>query len=161
MIQLYQNPPLIDYLHACMYMPEDERAQIEAFHGQPYDVDGAAIGNFTVPGVKFAIKTAPDAMPLAVGGFVMQRPGVWRDFMLTTPEAFEKRNWFAVTRLCRHAMDWMLKSKQAHRLECVCLASREGKNSRWYNVLGYNREATLYGYCAYGADAVSFARVEH
>ncbi len=158
MIQLYNDPFLLDFLKVAARMPQDEREQLEAFTGQAYDLDGVAIGNFTVPGPKFVIKA--DGEPIAVGGFVPQRPGVFRDFMLTTPEAWEK-HWFGVTRVCRHAMDWMLNSKTAHRLECICLASRETKNSRWYKTIGYNREATLYGFCASGADAVSFSRVKH
>jgi hypothetical protein len=138
-------------------MPQDERDQLEAFTGQPYDVDAAAIGNFTVPGPKWVIKA--DDEPIIVGGFVPQRPGVWRDSMLTTPEAWEK-HWFQVTRLCRRAMDAMLKSGEAHRLECIALASRE-KSFKWYKLLGYNNEGRLHGYCANGADAMMFSRVKH
>jgi hypothetical protein len=58
----------------------------------------------------------------------------------------------------------MLNSKTAHRLECIVPAPRIAARPelvRWYEVLGYNREATLYGYCANGADAVIFSRVQH
>lgn len=157
MIQLYNDPFLLDFLKVAARMPQDEREQIEAFTGQKYDLDGIAVGNFTVPGPKFVIKA--DGEPICVGGFVPQRPGVFRDFMLTTPEAWEK-HWFGVTRVCRHAMDWMLNTKQAHRLECISHHSRT-KAFRWYEVLGYNREATLYGFCANGADAIIFSRVKH
>ena len=157
MIEIYTNPLLLDFIKVCAQMPKDEREQLEAFTGQPYDIDGAAIGNFSVQGPKWVIKA--DGEPIVIGGFVPQRPGVWRDFMLTTPGAWEK-HWFPVTRFCRRAMDWMLTSKQAHRLECISHHSRE-KAFNWYRVLGYNREATLYGYCANGADAVIFSRVQH
>jgi hypothetical protein len=157
MIKVLTNPTLLDYLKVCFKMPEDERAQLEAFTGEPYDVDGAAIGNFTALGPKWGIYV--DEEPIIVGGFVQQRPGVWRDFMLTTPEAWEK-HWFSVTRISRRIMDAMLISKQAHRLECISLASRE-RAFPWYKVLGYNREGTLYGFCANGADAVIFSRVQH
>jgi hypothetical protein len=156
-IEIYTNPLLLDFIKVCIKMPQDEREQLEAFTGQKYDVDGAAIGNFMVQGPKWVIKA--DGEPIVVGGFAQQRPGVWRDFMLTTPEAWTD-HWFPVTRFCRRAMDWMLASKQAHRLECVAHHSRE-KAFKWYRVLGYNREATLYGYCANGADAVIFSRVQH
>jgi hypothetical protein len=159
MIQLYSDPLLLDFIKVCVRMPKDEREQLEAFTGLPYDVDSAAIGNFTAPGFKFVIKEAPDAEPIAVGGFVPQRPGVYRDFMLNTPEAFEK-HWFGISRICRRAIDWMLMSGNAHRVECIAHHSRE-KAFRWYRVLGYNREATLYGYCANGADAVIFSKVRH
>ncbi len=157
MIQVYTDPLLLDYIKVCIALPQDEREQLEAFTGQPYTVDGAAVGNFTAPGPKWVIKA--DDEPLCIGGFVLQRPGVWRDFMLTTPEAWAK-HWFSITRIARRAMDAMFSSGQAHRLECISHHSRE-KAFEWYRVLGYNREATLYGYCANGADAVLFSRVRH
>jgi hypothetical protein len=161
-MKLFSNPLLLDYIKVCCKLPQDERAQLEAFTGQPYDVDGAALGNFSAPGFKFAIKEAADAEPICVGGFVPQRPGVWRDFMLNTPEAFEQ-HWFSVTRLSRRTMDWMLGT-QGHRIECIVPEPRLRARPQiedWYRVLGYNREALLYGYCANGADAVIFSRVRH
>ncbi len=160
-IQVYTNPLLLDFIKVCIAMPQDEREQLEAFTGEPYTVDGAAVGNFTTLGPKWVIKA--DDEPICIGGFVPQRPGVWRDFMLTTPEAWEK-HWFAVTRIARKAMDAMLTSGQAHRLECVAPANRlayRPKIEKWYNVLGYQKEATLWRYCANGADAVLFSRVRH
>ena len=106
MIQVYTNPLLLDFIKVCLNMPQDEREQLEAFTGEKYDVDAAAIGNFTVPGPKWVIKADEDV--LCIGGFVPQRPGVYRDFMLTTPAAWET-HWFAITRIARRAMDAMLK----------------------------------------------------
>ncbi len=157
MIQIYNNPLLLDFLKVCHQLPQDERDQLEAFTGEKYTVDGAAVGNFTVPGPKWVLKNGDE--PLCIGGFVPQRPGVWRDFMLTTPVVWEK-HWFTATRNARRAMDAMFQSGQAHRLECISHHSRE-KAFKWYKVLGYHREATLHGFCANGADAISFARVRH
>lgn len=161
MIKVYTDPWLLDFLKVCANVPQDEREQLEAFTGEPYTVDGAAIGNFTVPGPKWVIKW--DDEPIVVGGFAPQRPGVWRDFMLTTPDAWSK-HWFPSTRIARRAMDAMFVSKQAHRLECIAPAARLAARPQildWYRVLGYNREATLSGYCANGADAILFSRVNH
>lgn len=161
MIQVYNDPLLLDFLKVCINMPEDERKQLEAFTGQPYDVDSAAVGNFTVPGPKWVIKADDEA--ICVGGFVQQRPGVWRDFMITTVPVWGK-HWFAVTRTCRKAMDAMFTTGQAHRLECVTPLSRLAYNPKieaWYRILGYTREATLSRYLADGSDAVMFARVKH
>lgn len=158
MIQVYNNPLLLDFLRVCIKMPEHERRQIEAVSGQPYDVDSVAVGNFCAEGPKWVIKNDDD--PICIGGFVQQRPGVWRDFMLTTPEAWGK-HWFAVTRISRRVMDAMLKSGEAHRLECVALADRPEQTFRWYATLGYNLEGRLYGYYANGADAVIYSRVKH
>jgi hypothetical protein len=160
MIQVYTNPLLLDFIKVCINMPQDEREQLEAFTGQPYDVDSAAIGNFTTLGPKWVVKA--DGEPVAIGGFVPQRPGVWGDFMLTTAAAWE--NWFPLTRASRRAMNAMFLSKQAHRLECIAPAARLAARPeivKWYKLLGYNKEATLYGYCANGADAILFSRVSH
>lgn len=156
MIQVYTNPLLLDFIKVCIRMPHNERENFEALTGEKYDVDGLAVGNFTVPGPKWVIKA--DDEPICVGGFVPQRPGVYRDFMINTPEAWEK-HWFAVTRIARRALDAMFISKQAHRLECISLDGRE-KAFHWYRALKYTREATLKGYCANGKDAVLFSRVE-
>lgn len=163
MIQVFSNPLLLDYVKICILMPADERAQIEAFVGQKYDIDSVAVGNFMVPGPKWVIKDGNDN-PLAVGGFKQQRPGVWRDYMLTTPEAWERKYWFTVTRTCKRVMDGMFTSKQAHRLECVAPAARLKKRpelEKWYKFLGYCNEGLRHGYCADGSDAVAFARVQH
>ena len=72
MIQTYTNPLLLDFIKVCINMPEDERKQLEAFTGQPYDIDGAAVGNFTVEGPKWVIKA--DDEPIVIGGFVPQVP---------------------------------------------------------------------------------------
>jgi hypothetical protein len=160
-IQVYTDPWMVDFLKVCAAMPPDERAQLEAFTGEPYSIDGAAVGNFTVAGPKWVVKWQEE--PIVIGGFVPQRPGVWRDFMLTTPGAWDE-HWFPITRIARRAMNAMFLSKQAHRLECIAPAQRLAARPAiedWYKVLGYNREATLYGYCANGADAVLFSRVKH
>jgi hypothetical protein len=161
MIQVYTNPLMLDFIKVCIAMPQDEREQLEAFTGEPYTVDGAAVGNFTVVGPKWVIKA--DDEPIAIGGFVLQRPGVWRDFMLTTPDAWGK-HWFAVTRIARKAMDAMFTSEQAHRLECIAPAQRLAYRpciEKWYRVLNYKREATLWRYCADGSDAILFSRVRN
>ena len=160
MIQVYTSPLLLDFIKVCLNMPQDEREQLEAFTGEKYDVDGAAIGNFTVPGPKWVIKA--DDEVLCIGGFVPQRPGVYRDFMLTTPAAWEK-HWFPITRVARKALDSMLLNG-AHRLECIVPAARlayRPEIEKWYSVLNYKKEALLWRYCANGADAVMFSRVRN
>jgi hypothetical protein len=160
-MKIYNNPYLLDFLSAAARMPEDERDQLKRFTGHDYDVDGIAIGNYTVEGPKWVAKT-DEGLVLAVGGFVPQRPGVWRDFMLTTPEAWLPEHALKLTRACRRIMDAMFISGQAHRLECVAPLSRVESRKElesWYKVLKYKREATLQGYCADGYPAVLFSRV--
>ena len=82
MIKVYSNPLVWDFLRVCSQMPEDEREQLEAFVGEKYDTDRAAIGNYEVPGPKWVVKEDDD--PIVIGGFVPHRRGVWQDFLLTT-----------------------------------------------------------------------------
>jgi hypothetical protein len=171
MIRVFNNPFLLDFVSVCARMPEDEQRQLEAMIGEKYTVDGASVGNFISAGPKWVIKYADNeydfeatkTTTLVVGGFNQQRPGVWRDFLLTTPEAWE-RHWFPITRICRRIMDAMFISGQAHRLECIVPASRVKNRPEladWYRVLGYHDEGIRYGYCADGSDAMAFARVKH
>lgn len=170
MIRCYTNPWLGDILQVCASMPQDERDQLEALTGETWDLDRAAVGNFAAPGPKWVIKYAESeealsvgrSTPLVVGGFVPQRPGVWRDFLLTTPEAWGA-HWFGITRICKRVMDAMFISGQAHRLECIvpaCRVESRPELVKWYKVLGYKKEGLHEGYCANGADAVSFARIQ-
>jgi hypothetical protein len=157
-IKVYDDPLLLDFLKLAINMPADERGQLEALTGQKYDIDGAAVGNFSVPGPKWVVKA--DDEPVCAGGLVLQRPGVWRDFMLTTPEAWAKY-WFPITRVCRRIVVGALASG-AHRVECITPATRLAARpeiEEWYRVVGYTREATLWRYCADGSDAVVFSRV--
>ena len=162
MIEIYNNPSMLDFLKVAARMPEDEKAQVEAASGEPYDIDGVAVGNYTTAGPKWVIKL--DSEPIVVGGFVYQRRGVWQDFLLTTAEAWTRECWFAVTRHCKRSMDAMFQSGQAHRLQCVVPVARVEKRpelAKWYKLLGYTQEGLHYGYYASGADALSFARVKH
>jgi hypothetical protein len=160
MMQVYTDPFLLDFVKVACVLPEDERAQVEAMVGQPYDIDSVAVGNFMVPGPKWVAKD--DGIPIAVGGFAQQRPGVWRDYMLTTSQAWERKYWFSVTRNCRRIMDSMMAGG-AHRLECIVPATRVKQRPElesWYRVLGYRNEGTRRGYCANGDDAVAFVRLK-
>lgn len=171
LVKLFHDPWLTDIIQVCAAMPEDERAQLEAFTNEAWDLDAVVVGNYTAQGPKWVIKAAETedqfatgkAKPIIIGGFIPQRPGVYRDFLLTTPEAWEKYG-FEVTRICRRVMDAVLMAPDCHRLECIVPAARVQSRpnlARWYKVLGYTQEGYHYGYCANGADAISFARVKH
>lgn len=162
MITTYTDPLLLDYVKVCILMPPDEREQVELLSGQKYDIDAVAVGSYMVLGPKWVIKIGDS--PLVVGGFKQNRPGVWRDYLLTTPQAWEAGFWFTITRTCRKVMDSMFISKTAHRLECIVPSVRLHKRPeliKWYRFLGYRAEGTRYGYCSDGSDAIAFARVQH
>lgn len=153
MIQLYRNPKIVDFLNVCFKLRADEREQVEAFTGQPYDAESLA--------VQHACKTGPmwmlcdDDRPLAIAGFDYIRPGVWQDWMLGTDEAWANY-WRFIHKNTKRAMDKMLE-QDAHRLQCVSLASRIHAH-RWYAVLGLAPEGTLHGYGAKGEDFIMFAK---
>ncbi len=160
MITVHRDVLLMDFVSLALRMPVDEISQLELFTGQRFDVDGVAVGNFVVDGPKWVIRN--DNLALVAGGFVPQRPGVWRDFLLTSPEAWLPHNSFRVTRICKRLMDAMFTSGQAHRIECIVPERRVASRPellRWYKVLGYKQEAILQGYCADGYPAISFSRV--
>jgi hypothetical protein len=152
---------LLDAIRVVLAANEDQQEHFIAMTGQAWDIDSVAMGGFQTAGPKWSIHI--DGSPVAVGGFAYQREGVYRDWFIFTPAAFEPRNYMAVTRLCRRLMDRVLRSI-AHRLECIVPAARveaSSKLAKWYKILGYNKEALLYGYCANGADAVCYSRVKH
>lgn len=155
--ELFKKPSLSDLLLICDRLPEDERQQYEAFTGQVYSRDEHAL--------QLACKSGPswvltlDGQPLCAAGFDYIRPGVWQDWMVNTPEAFNP-NWRTTTKHVRRVMDAMLDQTDTHRLQCVSLASRTAAH-RWYAVLGLAPEGTLRAYGANGEDAIMFSRVKN
>ena len=49
-LKVYNNVLLLDFIKMAIAMPADQRAQMEAASGEPYTIDGAALGNATAPG---------------------------------------------------------------------------------------------------------------
>lgn len=153
-IVVYRNPKLIDFLQVCSRLPEDEREQYEAFTGEKFDPEYVAAVYSLRPGPAWV--GVVDGTPIAVAGFDMIRPGVWQDWMFSTPDAWTA-HWREVTKLVRRTMGLMLQ-EGAHRLQCVSLASRIHAH-RWYRPLGLELEGTLRGYGVNGEDALMFARL--
>lgn len=160
MIEVFSNPLLLDFLRICLELPPDERQHIERISGEPFTEDACAVSAFSIPGPKWVVKK--DGVPLAAGGFVMKRPGVWRDYLLTTPQAWEPPTAFRVTLACRRIMNAMFESGEAHRVECLVPEIRvkaRPELDRWYKAMRYSLEATLQGYCADGTAACVYSRV--
>ena len=159
-VEVFNQPILLDFIRVALNAMPDQIEHFTTLTGEAWDIDGVALGNFTAPGPKWSIHI--DSVPVCIGGFAPQRKGVYRDWFISTPAAFESANFFRVTRTCRKLMDAMLKNG-AHRIECIAPAERIEHNprlERWYTALGYKKEALHYGYCATGADAVCYARVK-
>jgi len=157
-VRIHDTPKLADLLQVCSEAPRDERKQYAAFTGEAFDADRVAArlaaSLLTMPTWPAWVITA-DGTPIVAAGFSQLRPGVWQDWMVSTPAAWDT-HWRAVTRLARKVMDSMLRG-DAHRLQCVALASRT-KAHRWYRALGLAPEGVLYGYGVRGEDAVMYAR---
>lgn len=160
MIEVFNDPLLIDFISIAQRLPQDEIDQIEAMTGRQFEIDGVALGAYMVQGPKWVAKIG--TRPLSIGGFNQERPGVWRDFMMNTPESFAPENFVPVTRHCRRIMNMMLKSGNAHRLECIVPERRlldRPEIERWYHTMGYRREAVMQAYLANKYPAVMFSRI--
>lgn len=153
---LYRDPTLLDLLDVCHRLPADEREQIEAFTGGPYNVETYAAAYHLKSCPKWVLCNGTQA--LAVAGFDLVRPGVWQDWMFSTPEAWTPENWRTTTRYVRRVMNAMLKT-EAHRLQCISLASRIQAHA-WYRTLGLVYESTLESYGANGENALMFRRLK-
>jgi hypothetical protein len=153
-VQLYRNPSLVEFILVCNRVPDDEREQFEAFAGEPFTPERAAASFYLRGGPCWSI--VANGEPIVVAGFDMLRPGVWQDWMLSTPEAWST-HWRSVTKLSKRVMDFMLR-ETAHRLQCVSLASRIHAH-RWYRPLGLRLEGTLAGYGVNGEDALMYSRL--
>lgn len=153
-LAVYSNPQLLDFMRVCHSLPDDEKEQYEAFSGEAYDPDRAAAAFYLREGPRWVIAAGDE--PVVVAGFDQIRPGVWQDWLFSTPAAWTT-HWRGVTKICRRAMDAMLQ-EAAHRLQCVSLASRIHAH-RWYRPLGLKMEGTLHGYGVNGEDAYMFARL--
>lgn len=155
-MDLYTNPQLVDFLIVLDNLPADEIQQYEAFTGQKWDPQEVAAAYSLHPGPKWL--GAVEGKPVCIAGFELIRPGVWQDWLFSTPAVWTD-HWRTATKLCRKVMDLMLQ-KEAHRLQCVSLASRTAAH-RWYRPLGYTQEGILRHYGAHGEDAVMFSRIRN
>lgn len=155
MLTLYTKPNLIDLLNVCHRIPDDEKEQYEAFCGEKYDPNTFAARLSLAAGPSWVLCDGDS--PIAVAGFSMERPGVWQDWMVSTPEAWSPANWRGTTRYVRNVMGGMLKS-EAHRLQCISLRSRI-RAHEWYRLLGLRQEGILEAYGVDGQDALMFSRL--
>lgn len=89
---------------------------------------------------------------LIVAGFIPQRKGVLRTWMMATDEAWAHYG-ADVTAYTAKGLQNALDS--AHRIEAICLNSHEQAH-RWYAKIGLQKEATLTRYCTDGSDAAMF-----
>lgn len=142
---------LIDVLLVCRDLREDEWDQIVKMGGERDD-DSVAAWARNVRGPKWAYHD-DHGKALLVGGFIPHREGVYASWFLATDYAW-KNHARELTMEAIERKAFMFGSG-AHRVETVCLASREAAHT-WYKKVGSLYESTLKGYCIDGSDAMLF-----
>ncbi|MGH6720049.1 MAG: hypothetical protein ACREER_12085 [Alphaproteobacteria bacterium] len=145
---------LEDFGLMARYMRDDEKAQIEALTGEPYDADRVARLFANVPGPVYAC-LGRDGFPLLVGGFIPQRPGVYRAWMAGTQAGWDAHG-RTYSRMARRAIRAMLATG-AHRVEIVSLANRLSAHNWYERHLGLRDEGVSVGWFADGQDARTHA----
>lgn len=156
-VELFQGATLVDCLAVCHRSCVDEREQYEAFTGAKFEPDAVAAQLYMQGGPIWTICVGGE--PTVVCGYLRERPGVWQDWLVSTPAAWGPTAWKGVTRRLRKLMDAMLET-QAHRLQCISLRSRIQAHA-WYRVLGLRQEGDgLEAYGADGQDALMFVRLK-
>jgi hypothetical protein len=150
---ILRNPNLVDVALSAMNLIDDDRRQYEAFKGDAYDANDAAIQCWTAPGFKWAI-CDESGLPLAVAGCELLRPSVYQTWFLSGNEIWET---YAedLTAIVRKVKNLML-SEDAKRIQTICLESRT-KTRAWYEKVGMHFECVLPYYGVNGESAVMYA----
>lgn len=148
------QPRLVDFLHVCHQVSEDQRREYVALQGKPFDADCVAL-ELANRGAPYWAIVSQTGETIAIGGFTWIRKGVWQDWLLYA-EGCWSEHWRGLSKICRRVIDTMMQD--SHRIQCITLASRDSARS-WYRILGYEYEATLKGFGCDGEDAVIYSRV--
>ena len=148
---------LVDLLVVCRGLPQDEIEQIEAFTGQPFDVEEIAVQTYTMPGPKWTCRVRETSEPLVVGGFIQVGASIWRSFFLANERAWKEYGG-EVTRHTKEAVEGIARGQEHIRLETIALASRKIAR-RWYERIGLEYEGTMRSYGVGGEDAVMYIKV--
>lgn len=148
---------LSDIEFVAMDMRDDEMAQWLALTDRDrYDPLLCARTLAAIPGPQYAL-IEPTGRPFAVGGLAEVRPRVLQCWAAARAWAWDAY-WRDITGHARRLVREALASGEAHRVECVALASRTRAHD-WYEAgLGMRYEGTLRCYFADGQDAVVYAR---
>lgn len=118
-----------------------------------YTADQLAAQNWGQSRFVYAMTTIESpGRALAVAGFIPQRAGVLRTWMLATDEAWDYHGG-DTTAYTAQGLKNALES--AHRIEAICLDSHS-QAQRWYARIGLRKETTLTRYCTDGSDAALF-----
>jgi len=133
-------------------MPQDERVLFKAMTGMDYDPEDTLVALADLPGTHHLVWAGEK--PVAVGGFIPQRKGVFRTWFIC-PDTSWADHGRELTDLCGSLIKGMLDDKLAHRIETVTLADR-AEAQAWYERIGLTFETTHRGYGSGGEDAVMY-----
>jgi hypothetical protein len=133
-------------------MPEDERALFKAMTGDDFDAENVLVALADLPGSHHLFWVGEK--PIAVGGFIPQRKGVYRTWFIAPDSAWAEHGQ-ELTESCKSLISGMLEDGLAHRIETVTLADR-AKARAWYERIGLVFESTQRKYGSGGEDAVMY-----
>jgi hypothetical protein len=147
-----RNLNIDNLLTVCRGQPQDERELWLQMTGVEYDAENVAVSMFRMAGYHWIIHNGDQ--PLAAAGFIQQRPGVFRTWMIATPLAWDPYG-RDVTHVVRERIQQILAQGIAHRVETVTLADKKRARD-WYPKIGLQFETTLRKYGINGEDAVLY-----
>lgn len=133
-------------------MPEDEKTLFKSMTGDDFDAENVLVAMADLPGMHHLFWVGDK--PIAVGGFIPQRKGVFRTWFIA-PDATWVEHGDALTESCKGLIYGMLTDGLAHRIETVTLADRV-KAQAWYAQIGLTFESTQRKYGSSGEDAVMY-----
>jgi hypothetical protein len=133
-------------------MPESEKTLFKAMTGDDFDPENMLVALADLPGTHHIVWAGEK--PVAVGGLIPQRPGVFRSWFIA-PDATWKEFGRELTDLVREVVQTTMQDGLAHRIETVTLADRAEARA-WYERIGLTFESTQRGFGAGGEDAVMY-----
>lgn len=92
--------------------------------------------------------------PHAAGGFIQQRPGVFRSWFISDLDCWHKYR-IDITTIAAQMIREMLAQDDVRLIETWTLAENV-KTRAWYGRIGLSHEATLRGFGASGEDVVIY-----
>ncbi len=137
-------------------MPEDERTLFKAMTGDDFDAENVLVAMADLPGTHHLFWAGEK--PIAVGGFIPQRKGVFRTWFIAPDSAWIEHG-EDLTATCKDLISGMLADGLAHRIETVTLADR-AKAQAWYERIGLTFESTQRKYGSGGEDAVMYVALK-
>lgn len=130
-----------------------DKIAYKALTGHEWDADGFAAQTTAYYGPAW-VAVDDQNNPHAAGGFIQQRPGVFRSWFISDRECWQEGR-AAITALARQMVAKMVHEPDVHLIETWTLASNV-KARAWYGRIGLSHEATLHEYGASREDVVIY-----